>query len=190
MREPRVDSRLWRSIPTGLLVAVLAALAVFTRGFTAFPSTYYMTGPSMEPTVRQGAWFLARPFGGMPARGDLVLLEHWIDDTLYHVLRRAVGLPGDTLRMVAGLLRISGRDADWPSRVLDPRAERPLDGPLPGTIYNWGPLVVGPDSVFLLSDTRDMLSWPDSRFLGAVPRDRIVDRYLLGLWPGGGSGIR
>ncbi|HEV8265314.1 MAG TPA: signal peptidase I [Gemmatimonadales bacterium] len=168
-----------RWLPTGLLLAALLALAVFSRGFTAFPSTYYMTGPSMEPSVGQGGWFLARPLRGMPARGQLVLMEVWIDDTLYHVLRRAVGLPGDTLRMVDGLLRVNGRAADWPARIIERRAERTLDGPIPGTIYNWGPVAVGPDSVFLLSDTRDMVGWPDSRFLGAVPRERVVERYLF-----------
>jgi len=172
----------WRWIPTGVLLALLGALAVLTRGFTAFPSTYYMTGPSMEPSVGQGAWFLARPLRGMPARGELVLMEHWIDDTLYHVLRRAVGLPGDTLRMVDAQLRVNGGAAAWPARVIERRAERTLDGPIAGTIYNWGPVAVGPDSVFLLSDTRDMLGWPDSRFLGAVPQELIVERYLFRLW--------
>lgn len=172
-----VKQPLWRWIPTGFLLAVLAGLAVLTRAFTAFPSTYYMTGPSMAPSVGQGEWFLARPLSGLPAHGDLVLLEHWIDDTLYHVLRRAVGLPGDTLRMVDGVLIVNTRTAEWPARIIERRAERPLDGPIPGTIYNWGPVVVGPDSVFLLSDTRDMIGWPDSRFLGAVPQTRLVGQY-------------
>lgn len=171
-----------RWIPTALLLAVLVVLAGLTRGFTEFPSTYYMTGSSMEPSVGQGAWFLARPLREMPARGDLVLVQYWIDDELYHVLRRAVGVPGDTLRMVDGLLRVNGRAADWPARIIERRAERPLDGPVPGTIYNWGPVTVGRDSAFVLSDTRDMLGWPDSRFLGAVPRERIVERYVFRLW--------
>jgi hypothetical protein len=40
---------------------------------------------------------------------------------------------------------------------------------------------VGPDSLFLLSDTRDMIGWPDSRFLGPVPRDRVRERYVFAL---------
>ena len=172
----------WRWIPTGLLLAILVALAFFTHGFTGLPATYYMTGPSMEPGVAQGAWFLAGPLSGLPARGDLVVMQLRIDDTLFNVLRRAVALPGDTVQMVAGQLRVNGRPAEWPARIIKPQAERTLDGPVRGTIYNWGPLAVGPDSVFLLSDTRDMLGWPDSRFLGAVPRERIEQRYLLGLW--------
>ena len=119
-----MSRRLWRWIPTGLLLVVLTAFAVLTRGFTAFPSTYYMTGPSMEPSVRQGAWFLAGPLRGRPGRGDLVLMEHWIDDTLYRVLRRVVGLPGDRLRMVDGLLRVNGRAAGWPARASAWRTSR------------------------------------------------------------------
>ncbi|MGH7530322.1 MAG: signal peptidase I [Gemmatimonadales bacterium] len=169
--------RRWRWIPTTILLAILLGLGVLTRGFTALPVTYYMTGPSMEPAVEQGAWFLAGAPRATIERGALVLFEYWIDDTLYHVLRRAVGVPGDTLRMIAGRLAVNGAPAPWPARVLEPRADRVLDGPIPGTLYRWGPVIVGPDSVFLLSDTRDMLGWPDSRFLGAVPRARIVARY-------------
>lgn len=165
----------------GLLVATLLGLAAVTRGFTALPATYYMTGSSMAPAVGQGAWFVARPLAGLPERGQLVLLEHWIDDSLFHVLRRAVGLPGDTVRMVDGVLCVNARAPGWPARILERRAERPLDGPVAGTIYNWGPVVVGPDSLFLLSDTRDMIGWPDSRFLGPVPRDRVRERYVFAL---------
>jgi signal peptidase I len=137
-----------------------------------------MTGASMAPTVGAGDWFLARPLDGLPERGVLVIIEHWIDDTLYHVLRRAVGLPGDTLRMTGGALAVNGRAAPWPHRVVVPAADRSLDGPVAGTIYDWGPVVVGRDSVFVLSDTRDMIGWPDSRFFGAVPRAGVVARWV------------
>lgn len=179
-----VNRHRWRWIPSGLLLLLLAALGLLTRGFTSFPSTYYMTGPSMAPSVGQGAWFLARSSSALPGRGELVLWEHWIDDTLYHVLRRVVALPGDTARMVDGMLLVNGRLGVWPARIVERRAERILDGPIPGTIYNWGPVAVGPDSVFVLSDTRDMIGWPDSRFFGAVPRERIGARYLFSLRPG------
>jgi hypothetical protein len=36
--------------------------------------------------------------------------------------------------------------------------------------------MVPPDSVVLLSDTRDMLGWPDSRFLGFIPLADIVGK--------------
>jgi hypothetical protein len=83
--------------------------------------------------------------------------------------------------MKRGVLLVNGQSPNWPARIVEPRAERTLDGPIPGTIYNWGPVIVGSDSVFVLSDTRDMIGWPDSRFFGAVPRELILARYLFGL---------
>ena len=173
-----------RWISNAVLLGLLGTLVWLTRGFTAFPSTYYMTGPSMAPSVGQGAWFVARPLRGELSRGDLVLWEHTIDDSVFHVLRRIVGLPSDTVRMEAGVLSVNGAAAGGPWRVIEPRAERPLDGRVRGTIYTWGPVVVGRDSAFLLSDTRDMLGWPDSRFLGAVPREHLVARYWFALLRG------
>jgi signal peptidase I len=167
---------------TSTLLVLLGGLAVLTRGFTALPSTYYMTGDSMAPTLRAGDWFLARPISGLPERGELVVMRFQDGDTLFHVLRRAVGLPRDTVTMRDGLLWLNGRAQGWPARLVMPGAERMLEGPIRGTIYNWGPVVVGRDSVFLLSDTRDMIGWPDSRFLGPVPANRLEDRMMFVLW--------
>jgi signal peptidase I len=158
-----------------LLAAALGGLLWLTRAFTAIPQVYYMTGPSMVPSVGQGAWFWARPLEGPPARGALVLVALTLDDSLYSVLRRVVGLAGDTLAMRAGALTVNGRPAPWPARVVNPHAARSLDGPIAGTIYDWGPVVVGPESLFVLSDTRDMFGWPDSRWLGAVPREQVTE---------------
>ncbi len=167
---------------TAILLLVLGGLAVFTRGFTALPSTYYMTGESMAPTLGADEWFLARPLFGLPRPGELVVMRFQDGDTLFHVLRRAVGLPGDTIAMRDGLLWVNRRAPGWPARIVVPGAERALDGPIAGTIYNWGPVVVGRDSVFVLSDTRDMIGWPDSRFLGAVPVERLEGRMGLVFW--------
>ena len=169
----------WRWVSTAILLAVLAGLAVLTRGFTALPTTYYMTGESMAPTLGAGDWFLARPLVGRPARGDLIVMRYTEEDSLWHVLRRAVGLPGDAVAMKDGLLWVNGLAPSWPARIIVPRADRTLEGPVRGTIYNWGPVVVGPDSVFVLADTRDMIGWPDSRFLGPVPLDQLEDRFMF-----------
>ena len=144
----------------------------------------------MEPAVAAGDWFLTRPISGLPERGTLVIIEYAIDDSVFHVLRRVVGIPGDTLAMQDGSLRVNGAEARWPSRVLEPRADRTLEGPIGGTIYTWGPAIVGPDSVFVLSDTRDMIGWPDSRFIGPIPRARLVARYVGLIWRGNGGKAR
>jgi signal peptidase I len=180
-----VDARLllrWGC--TATLLLLVGGLTILTRGFTALPSTYYMTGASMAPTLGAGGWFLARPIAGLPRPGELVVMRFQDGDSLFHILRRAVGLPGDTVAMRDGRLSVNGLVPGWPARVVQPAARRTLEGPIAGTIYDWGPVFVGPDSVFLLSDTRDMIGWPDSRFLGPVPVDRLEDRMMLVLWRG------
>lgn len=156
-----------------VLVAVLVLLLVLTRGFTRFPAIYYMTGPSMEPAVLAGEYFTTAEPATSLTRGQLVLFRYEDEDGVFHVLRRVAGLPGDTVAMVAGIATVNRVAQRWPFRILEPRAAISPLARQPN-LYTWGPVVVGPDSVFLLADVRDVIGWPDSRFLGAVPRAAIL----------------
>ena len=161
-------------------VAVLAALLAaggllwVTRFGTRWPSVYYMTGPSMEPTVAAGEHFVAwSPPPAAPRRGDLVLFRFLDEGEEFHVLRRVVALPGDTVAMRRGAVVLNGAPQRWPFRIVEPLAWRsPLA--IEPNLYDWGPWVVPRDSVVLLSDTRDIIGWPDSRFVGFVAVRDIV----------------
>lgn len=128
-------------------------------------------------------------------------------------VKRVVGGPGDTVAMRSGALLRNGR------RVSEPYA-RPdrtgLAGPDPrfrwqrahlvpsadGTAYrptrrDWGPLVVPPDSFFVLGDNR--AASEDSRYWGFVPRDAVTGEPLFVYFsrrprgpdpPSAGRGIR
>ena len=48
-----------------------------------------------------------RIFGSLPERGDVVIFKHPIDRTDY--VKRVIGLPGDTVQMVAGVLHLNGQ---------------------------------------------------------------------------------
>lgn len=127
----------------------------------------------MEPTVRAGQYFLAWSPPGPLARGDLVIFRYEDEDGVFHVLRRLAALPGDTIAMREGAVVLNGIEQHWPFRVIEPKAGRsPLARSL--DLYSWGPWVIPPDSVVLLADTRDMLGWPDSRFLGFIARADIL----------------
>jgi signal peptidase I len=157
-----------------ILVGALA-LMVAALSYLGCPAIYYMTGPSMEPTIAPGRLFLARSPPGEIARGDLVLFRFVDEDGQeYHVLRRVAGLAGDTVAMRHGRAVVNGVPQPWPFRIMQPQAWR---SPYPiGNLFTWGPRVVPPDSVFLLADTRDMVGWPDSRFIGFVARADLVAR--------------
>ena len=110
-------------------------------------------------------------------------------------VKRVVGVPGDTLAMLDGRLYRDGE------QVAEPYAKhvRPWEDPFsvrflwqrpylatagnggPGGYHptrdNWGPLVVPPDSFFVMGDNRD--NSEDSRYWGFVARGEIMGRPLF-----------
>src|SRR6478735_7888990 len=47
-----------------------------------------------------------RIFGSLPERGDVIIFKHPVDRTDY--VKRVIGLPGDTVQMVNGVLHLNG----------------------------------------------------------------------------------
>ena len=168
----------------GRLVLLVGALALLrgTRFFTVWPQVYFMTGSSMEPAVRAHEYFLTSSPVGRLARGMLVIFRYEDEDGVFHVLRRVAALPGDTIRMQEGHAIVNGRDDGVQFRILKPDAHR---SPLArgGELLTWGPVVMPRDSVFLLADTRDMIGWPDSRFLGPLPVSDVEAAAGRIVWP-------
>jgi signal peptidase I len=117
-------SALWREI-RGLLLVLLAVLAF--HSLVAKP--FYIPSESMMPGLLTGdrlvvtkypyGWSWVSPsfhvlpplkgrlFGRMPERGDVVIVTPPGTRTDY--IKRVIGLPGDTLRMVDGTLIINGQ---------------------------------------------------------------------------------
>ncbi len=163
-----IRAAVWVTL-AGLLLLALWATGLGTR----WPSLYYMTGPSMEPTVAAREYFLAwRPAGQIRA-GDLVIFRYRDEDGEFDVLRRVAALPGDTVAMESGAVVLNGVRQVWPYQILRPSASR-SELAIEGVLYDWGPWVVPPDSLVLLADTRDMMGWPDSRFLGFIPSTDVI----------------
>src|SRR6185503_12130891 len=147
---------------------------------------------SMERTLLVGDFILvsSRPSARIPRHDDVMIVEAFGAKQLITV-KRVVGLPGDTMAMTDGTLIRNGvavaepyaqsvdpihanelmtEGPDWQIRHLvnGGRTAARLYHPTP---RNWGPLVVPPDSFFVLGDNRD--NSYDSRFYGAVAKDHI-----------------
>jgi signal peptidase I len=117
-------SALWREIKGLLwvLIAVLAFHSLIAKPFY-IPSESMMpgllTGDRLVVTKYSYGWSWISPsfhvlspmkgrlFGRMPERGDIVIVTPPGTRTDY--IKRVIGLPGDTLRMVDGLLYINGQ---------------------------------------------------------------------------------
>jgi signal peptidase I len=148
-------SALWREI-RGLLWVLLAVLAF--HSFVAKP--FYIPSESMMPGLLTGdrlvvtkypyGWSWVSPsfhvfpptsgrlFGRMPERGDIVIVTPPGTRTDY--IKRVIGLPGDTLRMVDGQLIINGqpvkRHAEAPTMVpID--ANSPCGSPTDPKLYDY-----------------------------------------------------
>ncbi len=170
-------------VASPLRIVFWALLAIFvlgggwmTRPGTRWPTIYTMTGPSMEPTLAAGEYFIAWNPPGTLRRGDLVIFRFTDEDgEEFDVLRRLVGLSGDTVSMTDGEVFVNGEPQPWPYRVSNLAAWRSALAS-ERNLFTWGPWVVPADSVVLLADLRDMLGWPDSRFVGFIAQEDVLAR--------------
>lgn len=131
----------------------------------------------------------------LPARGEVVVFES-VETPGLDVIKRVIGAPGDTLSIQEGRLYRNGVAVDEPYVQLG-ATEPPVyaevqakmaawqspylvGGPRASyqpTHWNWGPLVVPPDHLFMMGDNRDV-SW-DSRYWGFLPVNRVKGRAEL-----------
>jgi len=127
-----------------------------------------------------------------PRRGDVVTLSSPTGGT--RLIKRIVGLPGDRIAMRDDVLILNGHPLGYhdpqgrgealaPGWVVDAvRATEELDGRphtvqfLPGTPArrSFDEITVPPGQYFLLGDNRD--NSEDSRFIGPVPREKLIGR--------------
>jgi len=161
---------------------------------TYVAEAFRMPSASGEPTLLVGDFFYILKFPRAPRElTDELVVFRSPEQPVLRVVKRAVGLPGDTLGMRDGLLYRNGRQVPEPYAQRYDVARPPEDRYvsqmrawqvshlvhtdaaryLP-TTRDWGPLVVPPDSFFAIGDNRDESY--DSRFFGFIPLANISGR--------------
>lgn len=205
------EARSW-----GKAIVIAVAIWMVLRSYVV--EAFRIPSPSMENTLLVGDFLFVDktgyggqfqiPFTGLrfgrlpgyatPRRNSLVIFRSVEDSTPnLDVVKRLIGVPGDTLQMVNDTLIRNGQRLDEPYALH--LADTPLPAPalqlaqmrarqLPHyagtdsahyqpTPHTWGPLVVPADSYWVMGDNRDD-SW-DSRFWGFLPRSHIEGRPLF-----------
>ena len=143
--------------------------------------------------------FSGRIFGSVPERGDIVVFRLPKDDSIDYI-KRVIGLPGDKIQMIDGVLHINGQpvkrekiedfvDEEEGHRTTHVRRWREtlpngvtyttLDLPYNLQSDNTEVYTVPPGNYFMMGDNRHNST--DSRFpqVGYVPFENIVGRAQL-----------
>ena len=157
-----------------IIIALILVWLILT--FVAQNSTVY--GSSMAPTLENGEMILMNKFIyriSEPQRGDIIVFTY--DDPIQgeeYLIKRVIGLPGDTIEILDGIVYINGTAYDE-SKYLDMSTE------ISGDISY--PFLVPENSYFVMGDNR--ANSKDSRFseVGVVSKDQIVGKASIRFWP-------
>jgi signal peptidase I len=186
--------RVGRLVELGILLVVALALSLVVRANVA--QAFYIPSGSMEPQLEVGdrvvvsrtAYRLHDVHRGdivvFPAPGSAELddpdplprrvakdvlaavgLRHSGED----LIKRVVGLPGETVGAQDGHVVVDGR------RLLEPYLSDDV------VTSDFGPLVVPEGHVFVMGDNRG--NSQDSRVIGPIEIDSIVGRAVARVWP-------
>ena len=184
--------KVWREY-RGLAV-FLVLMAIFRSALADW--NVVPTG-SMKPTIVEGdrilvnklAYDLKIPLTHIslhrfadPMRGDIVVFDSRAAAT--RLVKRVIGLPGDTVQMRDNRLTINGIAARYSGIEYEPDATFAIESYLnmshrielaragASRFSTFGPVTVPPDHYLVLGDNRDNSA--DSRYYGFIPRDEIV----------------
>lgn len=164
-----------------VVVTVALLVAFVVRGFVL--AHFVVDGQSMATTLDTGDRVFVNKLSYRlhdPNRGDVVVLHQLTNTTERDLIKRVIGLSGETIEMTGCIVRITAAD-DLTSQVLD---EPYLDerDRIPGQCGGDIPSQVIPEnSVFVLGDNRG--GSQDSRNLGAINEDDLVGRAFVVFWP-------
>jgi len=110
-----------------------------------------------------------------PNRGDVVVLHQITGASERDLIKRVIGLPGETVEMRNCAVLIDGRVLNEP--YLDPAVVTPTD--CGGDYLLDG--VVPDDHVFVMGDNRG--GSQDSRVIGTINDDDLIGRAFVVFWP-------
>ena len=176
----------YRGLLEFMLMLVIALALVFGVVRPVVAAPFYIDSGSMEPTLHGckdclDDRVLINKFVydfSEPKRGDIVLFKSLDpkepDDDL---IKRVIGLPGDTVALRDGKLYLNGKPQDEPYI-----AENPCLSYMPKTC-SFGPVTVPENHVFAMGDNR--ANSEDSRFFGPVPEKNIIGKAAVSFWPPG-----
>lgn len=156
-------------------ILVLFAIFLPIRLFVAEPFLVY--GSSMEPNFDTGDYIIVDELVykiRKPARGDVVVLKPPYDEKK-HLIKRIIGLPGETIEVDATRVTIFNKDNPNGYLLSEPYVDPSYQS---ARVARYS---LGTNEYFVMGDNRTVSY--DSRNWGPLPEDNIKGRALLRLYP-------
>ena len=199
---------LTKDVRRGFIAEWTVTIVLLLFGTTTLVQAFVIPSASMEDTLLIGDHVLVdkliySPQGRISEyllpyrdvhRGDIIVFRYPLNIKEDYV-KRAIGVPGDHIRLVDKQLILNGHAVKEPYVVhkttyvdsyRDNFPSQP-NSPLPASAMDMlenhvmnGEVVVPPGYIFAMGDNRDNSS--DSRYWGFVPRDNIVGTPLVIYW--------
>lgn len=163
--EPSTD---WKRFALDILETLVLAVVLYF-GINAVSARVRVDGFSMRPTLQDGEYILVNKLAyklGQPQRGDIVVFVFPVNPE-EDLIKRVIGLPGDTISVQGGVLSINGVAMNEPYINAPPAYE--------------GTWTVSPDELFVLGDNRN--DSRDSHQWGLLPVGNVIGRAVLIYWP-------
>ena len=158
----------WKRFILDILETLVLAVVLYF-GINAVSARVRVDGFSMRPTLQDGEYILVNKLAyklGQPQRGDIVVFKFPVNPE-EDLIKRVIGLPGDTVSVQDGVLSINGVVVDEPYINAPPA-------------YN-GTWIVEEGDLFVLGDNRN--DSRDSHQWGLLPIENVIGRAVLIYWP-------
>ncbi len=154
----------WRDLIETILMAVVLFLLL-----NAATSRVRVYNISMQPTLFEGNLLVVNKLAyklGEPKHGDIIVF-HYQGTVTEDYIKRVIGLPGDTVEIGNGIVRVNGQ-----------AITEPYLAELPGYTGSWK---VPNGELFVLGDNRNHSS--DSHDWGFVQQEWVVGKAVVVYWP-------
>jgi len=162
-----------QAIEWAILVAGALIIAILIKTFLF--QAFYIPSASMDPTLKVDDRVLVNKLSyhlHSVHRGDIVVFKAPPEERtekIKDLVKRVIGLPGDTIESRDGQVYINDRRLKEPYL---PKGTRTED--LPRTVIPAG-------HYFMMGDNRGASS--DSRVFGPIARSTIIGRAFVKMWP-------
>lgn len=151
------------------IIETLALAGILFLGINAVSARVRVDGFSMIPTLEDGEFVLVSKVNyrfGNVERGDIIVF-HFPMDPEQELIKRVMGLPGDTIHVQNGQVSVNGQ-------VLS----EPYIAAAPAYSGEW---TVPEGQLFVLGDNRNDSS--DSHSWGYLPLEKVVGKAIVIYWP-------